>query len=71
MIPDRNVYQGEERVIHDNNKLGSEQDGMSVDDLKQLVMFYRTRLFEIKKDIRFLVFARLDAFCLRLVPNIT
>jgi uncharacterized protein (TIGR02231 family) len=47
----KNVYQGEERVIHDNNKLGSEQKGMSVDELEQLVMFYRTRLFEIKKEI--------------------
>lgn len=47
----KNVYQGEERVIHDNNKLGSEQKGMSVDELKELVMFYRTRLFEIKKEI--------------------
>ena len=47
----KSVYQGEERVIHDNNKLGSEQKGMSVDDLKQLVTFYRTRLFEIKKEL--------------------
>ncbi len=47
----KSVYQGEERVINDNNKLGSERTGMSVDDLKQLVMFYRTRLFEIKKEI--------------------
>ncbi len=47
----KNVYQGEEKIIHDNNKLGSEQTGMNVDELKQLVIFYRTRLFEIKKEI--------------------
>ena len=47
----KNVYQGEEKVIHNNNKLGSEQKGMSVEELDQLVKFYRSRLFEIKKEV--------------------
>jgi uncharacterized protein (TIGR02231 family) len=45
------VYQGEENVINDNNKLGSEQEGLSVEALKQLVIFYRSRLLEVKKEI--------------------
>ncbi len=45
------VYQGEERVINENNKLGSEQEGLNVEELKQLVIFYRSRLFEVKKEI--------------------
>lgn len=45
------VYQGEEKVINDNNKLGSEQEGLNVEELKQLVVFYRSRLFEVKKEI--------------------
>jgi uncharacterized protein (TIGR02231 family) len=45
------VYQGEEKLINDNNKLGSEQEGMDVEELKQLVIFYRSRLLEVKKEI--------------------
>jgi len=45
------VYQGEERVINENNKLGSEQEGLNVEELKQLVIFYRSRLFEVKEEI--------------------
>jgi uncharacterized protein (TIGR02231 family) len=45
------VYQGEEKLINDNNKLGSEQEGMDVEELKQLVIFYRARLLEVKKEI--------------------
>jgi uncharacterized protein (TIGR02231 family) len=45
------VYQGEEKVINDNNKLGSEQEGLNVEELKQLVTFYRSRLLEVKKEI--------------------
>jgi uncharacterized protein (TIGR02231 family) len=45
------VYQGEEKVINENNKLGSEQEGLDVEELKQLVIFYRSRLFEVKKEI--------------------
>jgi uncharacterized protein (TIGR02231 family) len=45
------VYQGEEKVINDNNKLGSEQEGLNVEELKQLVIFYRSRLLEVKKEV--------------------
>lgn len=45
------VYQGEEIVINENNKLGSEQEGLSVEELKQLVSFYRSRLLEIKREL--------------------
>ena len=45
------VYQGEEKVINDNKKLGSEQEGLSVEELKQLVSFYRSRLLEVKGEI--------------------
>ncbi len=45
------VYQGEEKVINENNRLGSEQEGLNVEELEQLVSFYRTRLLEVKKEI--------------------
>ncbi|UCH14168.1 MAG: DUF4139 domain-containing protein [Bacteroidales bacterium] len=47
----RAVYQGEEKVINENNRLGSEQEGLSVDELEQLVSFYRSRLLEVKREM--------------------
>ncbi len=47
----KTVYQGEERLILENQQLGSEQEGMRIDDLKQLTSFYRERLMEVKKYI--------------------
>ncbi|MBN2350448.1 MAG: mucoidy inhibitor MuiA family protein [Bacteroidales bacterium] len=43
------VYSAEEKMIQTNNKLGSEQKGMTVMELQQLADFYRSRLTEIQK----------------------
>ncbi len=47
----KTVYQGEEKVITENQHLGSEQEGMRIEDLKELTIFYRNRLLEVKKNI--------------------
>ncbi len=48
---DKQVYAGEEKLINENIKLGSEQSGVQVNDLKMLAEYYRTRLFDIRKQI--------------------
>lgn len=46
---EKQVYAGEEKLINENNKLGSQQTGVEVTQLKMLADFYRSRLLEIKK----------------------
>ncbi len=48
---EKSVYAGEEKLINDNNKLGSQQTGVQVTELKSLSEFYRTRLLDIKKQM--------------------
>lgn len=48
---EKQVYAGEEKLINENNKLGSQQTGVEVTQLKMLADFYRTRLLEIKKQL--------------------
>ena len=48
---EKSVYIGEEKLINENNKLGSEQVGVQVTELKLLADFYRTRLMDIKKQL--------------------
>ncbi|MFO7659190.1 MAG: DUF4139 domain-containing protein [Bacteroidales bacterium] len=45
------VYTGEEKLINENNKLGSQQTGVQVNELKLLSEFYRSRLLDIKKQL--------------------
>ncbi len=45
------VYKSEEQVVQSNNKLGSEQTGMTVNELRLLADFYRTRLLEIHEQV--------------------
>ena len=48
---EKQVFNGEEKAINDNIKLGSEQTGVQVNELKMLAEFYRTRLMDIKKQV--------------------
>jgi uncharacterized protein (TIGR02231 family) len=48
---EKSVYAGEEKLVNENNKLGSEQTGVQVTELKLLSEFYRTRLMDIKKQV--------------------
>lgn len=43
------ILSGEEEIIKQNNELGSEEQGVTVSELKLLSDFYRTRLTDIKK----------------------
>jgi uncharacterized protein (TIGR02231 family) len=45
------VYQGEEKIIDENQKLGTEKDKILVDELIKLSEFYRTRLMDIRSQI--------------------
>ena len=47
----RASYQGEENLINLNNKLGSNEKGMTVQELKDLATFYRQRTLEIRKKL--------------------
>jgi hypothetical protein len=46
---DLNVYKEEENLILENRNLGSQQQGVRVDELQKAADFYRLRLSEIKK----------------------
>ena len=46
---DLNVYKAEENLILENRNLGSQQQGVRVDELQKAADFYRLRLSEIKK----------------------
>jgi hypothetical protein len=46
---DLNVYKAEESLILENRNLGSQQQGVRVDELQKAADFYRLRLSEIKK----------------------
>lgn len=48
---EKTVYTGEEKLINENNKLGSQQTGVQVTELKLLSEFYRSRLMDIKKQV--------------------
>jgi len=45
------VYQREERILLDNSKLGTEQSGIKITELKEAADFFRLRLNEIKAAI--------------------
>ena len=45
------IYQGEEKLITDNQKIVNEKEKITVTDLTQLADFYRTRLTVIRKKI--------------------
>ena len=45
------VYQREERILLDNSKLGTEQSGVKISELKDAADFFRLRLNEIKAAI--------------------
>lgn len=47
----RASYQGEEKLINLNNKLGSTEKGMTVQELKELSTFYLKRTLEIRKKL--------------------
>jgi uncharacterized protein (TIGR02231 family) len=47
----KDVYSGEEKLMLENNKLGSEESGFTVTELKQLADFYRSRMKEIKNEL--------------------
>jgi hypothetical protein len=46
---DLNVYKAEESLILENRNLGSQQQGVRVDELQKAADFYRLRLSEIRK----------------------
>jgi metal-responsive CopG/Arc/MetJ family transcriptional regulator len=48
---ERNVYEGEEKLIEENKNLRSEKDGVSVEEIIRLSEFYRNRLLDIRKQI--------------------
>lgn len=48
---EKSVYTGEEKLIGENTRLGSEQAGVQVSELKLLSDFYRTRLMDIKEKV--------------------
>lgn len=45
------TYKGEEQLINANNKLGSNEQSMTVEQLQALSKFYRTRMMEIRKTL--------------------
>ncbi|MEZ4884291.1 MAG: DUF4139 domain-containing protein [Chitinophagales bacterium] len=46
------VYQGEEKLMDLNSqKVGTETKGLSAQDLKEVMVFYRKQLMEIKKEL--------------------
>lgn len=47
----RASYQGEEKLLNLNNKLGSTEKGMTVQELQDLATFYRKRSLDIKKNL--------------------
>lgn len=47
---DFNVYRAEENLILENRNLGSQQQGVRVDELQKAADFYRLRLSEIRKN---------------------
>jgi len=47
---DLNVYRAEENLILANSNLGSQQQGVRVDELQKAADFYRLRLSEIRKN---------------------
>ncbi len=47
---DLNVYRAEENLILENRNLGSQQQGVRVDELQKAADFYRLRLSEIRKN---------------------
>jgi uncharacterized protein (TIGR02231 family) len=48
---EKTVYLGEEKVITTNQKLGTEEEKFTVDELIQLSKFYRERLLDIKQKV--------------------
>lgn len=46
---DLNVYRAEENLVLENRNLGSQQQGVRVDELQKAADFYRLRLSEIRK----------------------
>ena len=47
----KTVYEGEEKIIYANQKLGTDEEKISVDELVQLSTFYRDRLLDIRQRI--------------------
>jgi hypothetical protein len=47
---DLNVYRAEENLILENRNLGSQQQGVRIDELQKAADFYRSRLSEIRKN---------------------
>ena len=47
----KNVYQGEEKLIAANQNLRSEKEGVSVEEIIRLSEFYRNRLLDIREQI--------------------
>ena len=45
------TLQGEEQLINTNNKLGSTEQGMTVEQLQALSKFYRERMLAIRKSV--------------------
>lgn len=45
------TLQGEEQLINTNNKLGSTEQGMTVEQLQSLTKFYRERMLAIRKSL--------------------
>jgi len=50
LLLDLNVYRAEENLILENRNLGSQQQGVRVDELQKAADFYRLRLSEIRKN---------------------
>ncbi|MBN1181213.1 MAG: DUF4139 domain-containing protein [Bacteroidales bacterium] len=47
----KTVYEGEEKIIYANQKLGTDEEKISVDELVQLSSFYRDRLLDIREKV--------------------
>jgi uncharacterized protein (TIGR02231 family) len=47
----KSVYKGEEEIIFANQKLGTDKEKISIDELIQLSEFYRTRLLDIRERV--------------------
>jgi uncharacterized protein (TIGR02231 family) len=51
----KNAYLSEEQLINANSKLGSNEQGITVEELQKLSEFYRSRILEIKRKVLDLV----------------
>jgi hypothetical protein len=48
---EKSVYLGEEKIISTNQKLGTDEEKITVEELIQLSEFYRTRLLDIRERV--------------------